>query len=115
MKKKIVLLIVFIMLLASILKMFFYFEIDAKNIVPYNFCMTQNKIEFDISLTEGFYGVVDYSYEIKNDRLYISFYGSYFMRKSPNTYVNHVSIFLNRRIKMIVFKSNHNEITEWQE
>lgn len=115
MKKKIVISIVFIVSLAIVLRMFFHFQIDVKNIVPYNFCVTQNKIEFDISLRQGFYGVVDYSYEIESDRLYISFYGSYFIRKKPNTYVDHVSIFLNEKIKTIVFKSNHNEITKWQE
>lgn len=101
------------MIIFVFIKIFFHFEINAECVIPLDLSVEQDRVEFDITLNTGFYEVVDYSYEVQNGYLYITFYGSYYIDKIRETYVNHVTIFLDEQIKSVVFRSKDKSVTRW--
>ena len=96
MKKKTIFFVILVIVVAMMIRMrFFHFIIKA------------DAVEFDVTLNEGFYGIVDYSYEVKDKCLAIVFYGSYVVNRKSTAYINHVSIVPDEEIQSIVIKSKH--------
>lgn len=114
MKKKVIFLVIIISAMVLLKMLLFHFRIKAEAIFPYNISVVKNNVEFDIALNEGFYCVVDYSYKVENDCLYITFYGSYLINKNANSYISHVSILTDSNIKQIDIQSGYEKVTIWQ-
>ena len=108
MKKKTIFFVILVIVVAMMIRMlFFHFIIKADAIYTYNVVVDKNAVEFDVTLNEGFYGIVDYSYEEKDKCLAIVFYGSYVVNRKSTAYINHVSIVPDEEIQSIVIKSKH--------
>lgn len=113
MKKAILFIFIAVIIFSLIiLKSLSCFCVNADEVIPDNISVTQNDVSFDVFQTSGFYELSDYSYHIQNNRLFISFYGSYFIN-SKNRGVSYVHITTEGEITQIICESKQRSVIWW--
>lgn len=104
-------LILLILLGILIYKNFLHFELYPGYYKAVNVTMDGQSMEFDLELGEPFTRLCDYKYEVKDEVLYVTLFGTH----TGINEIHHVSIPLKDPVKMMIFRnSKGDEVTSWE-